>query len=279
MKKGWKKYWITCAAVSGAGLLLCIIGVLLGGTWDVVQANAPSWISLGQPMISVSTTHKVKETIPPTSTRETKTFTGIRKIDIEANALDLRIIISDTTNETIDAINWNNSNYVEFSQDKSTLKINTLDSWKTSKDIPEVRLYISPEHFDEVDIDIHEGYVYIQELRSVEILDLNVDAGKIVVDNFIANQAEFSCGAGNIQAVGYCGKEINIECGTGEIVLDIAENQAAYHYEVECGLGQVNIGNSSFSGNVEKELHSKNASKKMHIECGIGNVSVNFKEE
>lgn len=261
-KKGFK---ILLGVIGGIILLLCIFGIFVGYISNTFLTNyAPATENVTS---SGNTLH------------HDETFNGVKSINVEASALNLHILASETNESSIKVMNWNDSNHVKFYLDHSTLNIETPDNWNNKWNIPDIRLYIPSEHFDEIEVDIDAGSIYIQDLSSVNSLDLHISAGEIQVDHFIANEAEFSCDAGTIDASGYCSKEIGIDCSTGSVALDILEKQDEYNYDVECGLGSVTIGNLSFSGNVEKESHTKNASKEISVECGLGEVTVHFTEE
>ena len=110
------------------------------------------------------------------------------------------------------------------------------------------------------------------------------------------------CGSGQIRATGTIQNEGDIECGIGEIVLNLSGKATDYNCNIECGIGEVQIGGRSFSGiGVSKsgleddydyddydddydydkeEYHVKgtSGSKELLVECGIGSVQVNFTE-
>jgi hypothetical protein len=59
-----------------------------------------------------------------------------------------------------------------------------------------------------------------------------------------------------------------------ELQLAGAEND--YNYEISCGVGQVKIGSTSYSGLGNSQEVDNGASRKMEIDCGIGEVVLSF---
>lgn len=285
MKKGWKIYWIICAALAGVGLALCAVGTALGADWDEVERYAPDWISLEKTLVySIDIDDEdddwteFEETAISSDNIE-KTFEKVRRIDIEAEALELIIISKDVMEDTVDVVCIEGSEFLSCRQEGDELQIETRDGWRTSDGTVEVRLSVPEAHFSEIDIDIDAGSVQIEELASVGSLNLNVDAGEIVIEEFVADEVDLECAAGRIEASGACNRSIDIECGAGEVICTVNGKKSSYNYEVECGIGEVIIDNETFSGIGERELHSQGAAKQMNIECGMGSVVINFSQE
>ena len=275
MKNGWKKFWIICAVTAGIGIVLCIVSASMGATWGLVQKHAPSWISLGTREI-----YEVKIDEPTTASSSEETFSGVKNLYVDADVLNLQVFVNEDYSDKVVITNLNEAASVQYVQSGESLKIKQEEKvLKSSDEAPELMVFIPVAYFDEIDINVSAGTVYIEELDGVGELNLNVDAGEIVVGNFIADEAELTCGAGRIDASGVCSREIDIECGAGEINLTINEKRERYNYEIDCGLGEVIIDNKRFSGLGDKEIYENKAAKEMSIECGMGSVLVTFMQE
>ena len=67
------------------------------------------------------------------------------------------------------------------------------------------------------------------------------------------------------------------ECGLGELDLTLTGTQEDYNYDLECGVGNLDVGSDSYSGlGREKSISNKGADRKLNLECGMGNISVDF---
>ena len=113
---------------------------------------------------------------------------------------------------------------------------------------------------------------------NAEKFSLDVGAGDAVVKDFDVTEAEIDCGAGEITASGSVAKNIDIECGVGEINLTLEGNEEDYTYNVDCGVGEVVVGQNRYEGvgNGHNNGQSHHGNKNIDVECGIGSVSVQF---
>ena len=112
---------------------------------------------------------------------------------------------------------------------------------------------------DEFSFEVGAGQANMSNL-SVHDFDLEVGAGQAIVKNLSVNK-------------------LNVEAGMGEVDVEIDGVEADYNYDVECGIGEVTVGNRSFGGmGAEQSITNLNATKEMNIECGIGKVAVKFTE-
>ena len=51
MKKGWKIFWIVCAATAAIGFVCCVIAKVLGVTTDMIEGRFPHGIGVIRWMI------------------------------------------------------------------------------------------------------------------------------------------------------------------------------------------------------------------------------------
>lgn len=275
MKKGWKTFWIVSLIIFCIGVGFCIAGTALGATWEMVANHTPGWISFGNGAdheVAISGTKAEKVSANALE----QTFTGIHSIKVDAELVELQIL----TTEDNDGIT------VKFDDEKFASKVNCYkegselivksNSKIEINDVAEtIWIYIPENSLRNVDIDVQAGTIYIENLIA-NSLDVNVEAGEAVIQQFKVQEAEFECGAGRIEAFGNVERDLDASCGAGEILLSLNGKKEDYNYEVECGIGEVLIGDESHSGIGTTDRHSHGASKEMNIECGIGSVTVEF---
>ena len=71
--------------------------------------------------------------------------------------------------------------------------------------------------------------------------------------------------------------DLEVDCGIGNVDLDILGKEADYNYEISCAAGNVDIGDSSYSGiGHDKNITNPNAKGDMELNCGVGNITVSF---
>lgn len=241
----------------------------------MVANHTPGWISFGNGAdheVAISGTKAEKVSANALE----QTFTGIHSIKVDAELVELQIL----TTEDNDGIT------VKFDDEKFASKVNCYkegselivksNSKIEINDVAEtIWIYIPENSLRNVDIDVQAGTIYIENLIA-NSLDVNVEAGEAVIQQFKVQEAEFECGAGRIEAFGNVERDLDASCGAGEILLSLNGKKEDYNYEVECGIGEVLIGDESHSGIGTTDRHSHGASKEMNIECGIGSVTVEF---
>ncbi|MDD3339867.1 MAG: hypothetical protein PHS82_13550 [Lachnospiraceae bacterium] len=74
-------------------------------------------------------------------------------------------------------------------------------------------------------------------------------------------------------------REFDLEVGAGQLDMELAGAQEDYNYDVDCAIGQIKIGESSYSGlGVEKEITNKHADADVNAECAAGQIIISFEE-
>ena len=71
----------------------------------------------------------------------------------------------------------------------------------------------------------------------------------------------------------------DIDCGVGNVSVELNGYQKDYDYEVDCGIGQVVIGSNSYNGLGRKQEINNGAGRRIDIDCGLGRVEITFNEK
>lgn len=112
-------------------------------------------------------------------------------------------------------------------------------------------------HFKEVTMDLGASQAHIENLN-VEKLALEVGAGQADVSRLIVD-------------------ELKAEVGVGQLNIAMYGNEFDYNYRIECGVGQIKIGETSYSGLASAhEIYDADIQKYVDVECGIGEVNIKF---
>lgn len=104
-----------------------------------------------------------------------------------------------------------------------------------------------------------------------------VDAGEIDFAKVSAEKIELNAGVGEIDVEYASADEVILDCGVGSLSVTLAGTEEDYSYGIDCGVGDVEIGHSSYSG-LGTTKNISGGSKKVEIDCGVGEVSVDFKK-
>ena len=95
-----------------------------------------------------------------------------------------------------------------------------------------------------------------------------------------AREADLEIGTGSMTFADLSARKTDGECGLGELDLTLTGTQEDYNYDLECGVGNLDVGSDSYSGlGREKSISNKGADRKLNLECGMGNISVDFYRE
>lgn len=292
MRKGWKIFWIVCAAVFCLGAVFCITGRILGVSFYDIEMEWGDGNLLvfgmddgGDGTVLASKITDEREYGYGERAGEPgieKSWSGIRKIDVDAAGIQLQVMASPDENVHVEAVNVDKKLQFKCTQDQDELKITTTKKLRTINRIDgyaTVWLLIPEGELEELELNNDAGEVYVAEAEAAEF-SLNVGAGQAVVDSFTAREADLECGAGQITAMGTIQSEGDIGCGVGEIDLTLIGDKGDYTYNVDCGIGEVAVDGESIGGiGVSKSGDNGHQGKKeLSIECGVGSVSVNFTE-
>lgn len=75
-------------------------------------------------------------------------------------------------------------------------------------------------------------------------------------------------------------QKLNADCGAGEIDMVVTGKEKDYNYDLSCGMGEINLEDSEYSGiGIEKNISNEGARKDMVLECGMGEIDVEFTGE
>jgi len=130
--------------------------------------------------------------------------------------------------------------------------------------------------FGEVDLDIGAAQADIDGLSTKDV-SITIGAGQANISNIEAINMEMEVGAGEATVSNLDATNLDVEAGLGQVTVELCGAQTDYNYNVECGMGNVVVGDHSYGG-VGAEHHGNNhhAGKLIDIECGMGEVVVKF---
>lgn len=123
----------------------------------------------------------------------------------------------------------------------------------------------------ELEVETGTGNLYAGSITATEA-KLCTAMGDIYVLALTATEADLEA-VGGITVEQLDAKEIEVECGMGDVLLTLAGAQEDYAFEGECGMGQLSYGGQILTGKVEL---NKKAARKIELECGMGSADVVF---
>ena len=169
-----------------------------------------------------------------------------------------------------------NGKNVTVKESSDTLKVRSTK--KLSKTRKVCISYPEDVKLQELEIEMGAGTVYLNRDIETEKLSVEMGAGEFDSKNPVtAEEADLEIGTGSMTFADLSVKKISGECGLGELDLTMTGTQEDYNYDLECGVGNLDVGSDSYSGlGREKSISNTGADRNLDLECGMGNVSVNF---
>lgn len=197
------------------------------------------------------------------------------KLDIELKYDELELKEGDSFSVKVYNDKGNN---VTIKESADTLKIR---STKRAQSRKVCVFYPKDVKLDELDIEMGAGSVYLNREIQTDKLSVEVGAGEFEGNASVtAKEADLQIGTGSMTFTDLSAEKTSGECGLGELDLTMTGDEEDYNYDLQCGIGNMDVGSDSYSG-FGKEDHISNtgADRKMELECGMGNVTVSFSEK
>lgn len=139
----------------------------------------------------------------------------------------------------------------------------------------------SGKDFDTISLGVDMGTIDLECDLKVQELSVEVGAGEFSgYGNITAAYCDLQVGAGTIDIDQIDVQKLNADCGAGEIDMVVTGKEKDYNYELSCGMGEIDLENSEYSGlGIEKTISNEGAQKDMVLECGMGEIDVEFTGE
>lgn len=195
-------------------------------------------------------------------------------------------------------VNASGTNKVQCYVEENTLRVKAIVKTMVDND-PAASVVIqipAGSSFEELDMEIGAGTMKLGNVTAREA-ELEVGAGQIIADGVQADSLKVKVSAGDAQVYNMAVKELDaevgmgnlyakgnvsghgeLECGMGNITLELSGAVTAFDYNVKCGLGKVLIGEETYTGLTKKKAVHHGAGRTMDVECAMGNVEILFAE-
>lgn len=208
---------------------------------------------------------------------------NIKNIDIDVKNVNITVKTSD-----LFGIETNNK-YISYTQDNDELSIKENKHFWL-KNNTDLIIYIPPIALGNFKIKTGAGKVVVDNLIAND-LKLNLGAGKVEITSLeVLNNAKIDGGAGEISIkdgiinnldmdMGVGKVSINskllgdneIDAGVGELNLNLTGSENDYSITVDKGIGSIKL-----SGNNIKNGVYGNGNNKIDIDGGVGSIKINF---
>lgn len=207
----------------------------------------------------------------------------VNELKISISAADLRIVRGDQFSVSTD-----NENVV-CSENGSVFSLNDKEKFNVSSEGAVVLEVPADKMFDKVTVDAGAGEITVETLCASE-LSMNFGAGDFYADELLVTSGTYiGCAAGEFtvksgslknlemdMAVGdvalYCSLKgkTEINCGIGDIDINLPESLAEYRIEVDKGICSASLNGKT----MEDEREYGNGSSEIEIDGAVGDIII-----
>ena len=305
--KNWKKGMIAGSIICIAtGFLFIGIGSSMGGWKNIDKINS-RYIHFGgsDTFIGLNFPPNTKESIQilsrgtdgpvdvgSTSTGEVISFNGKlpEEMEISANTLALKIvpgksdaiILSGSNRDKMNCYIEDNCLYLEEKNHKPiqkggeiVLTVPESRDWKKIE-IDAQAAYVALQDFsaEEMEFSAGAGSIEASGLQTKKLI-LSVEAGAITLTDSEAAELEADAEAGAIHFSGSITELVDADAELGSIMLKLSQSEDDFDYEIENDLGNVEFDGVS----MENFLICNKASGKMKLDSSKGNIEIYFEQD
>lgn len=130
-----------------------------------------------------------------------------------------------------------------------------------------------------IEFQTEAGELTAADVSAEDELKINLGAGKVFVERFLAKSLDAKCGMGEMILDGDVLRKAKAECGMGSVEISLRGRESDFDYEVECGMGEISLNGDSSSGfGAASKKIDNNAEKKLELSCGMGMILVETEE-
>lgn len=296
MKRWTKRCLIAAGILACTGLGLCIAGGIMGYQF---RGNT---FSVHWPFRSVSAdsnaaSYKNEEhAIAQSEGTETVwNYANVKNLKVDVSYGEVYIQGYDGASVRVETLEPGACS-VDFDGSTLTVSADEKSEWYDSVQEQIIRIYV-PDKMDLSELEVHTdlgsvdmesltaeklkvtveaGSLYASELEAKDRAEVKVSAGEANLNSVELDNLTASCGLGSVNIEGVLTGKISVDCGAGDMNLYISGEQKDYNYVLKCDVGEVTVGDASYSGISGKHTADVGGVNDLNLNCGVGNIEVVF---
>lgn len=131
---------------------------------------------------------------------------------------------------------------------------------------------VSCENFV-LDVDVAD--VVIEELQVTRLMDVGVDAGNVEINGGTYHDITVECNLGSLTMSGDLDGNLVANTEMGSIDLHLKGDAEAYNYNLDCGMGELNLNGSSYSDiHGKHNIKNEGATGVVNLNTEMGSINV-----
>ncbi len=123
---------------------------------------------------------------------------------------------------------------------------------------------------ERVSLELGAGEVNINELNASLATEIEGGAGALTVNGGTLYNLDLAMGVGKLELTSALKGTCDLECGIGEVVLNLLEGKEAYSIAINNGIGNAKLDGENVSGNAVYG----NGTNRIDIDGGIGEIRI-----
>ena len=204
------------------------------------------------------------------SSQNSNMVNGINRLEVDVQNADITIFSVEDTEE----IQYSTNRGKEIARvEGNTLK---LEEEISIKEHLELEIYIPVGVLREIEIEATNGAIkadrIVADNVSIDIDNASVDIQQLVA----ADKAELQINAGEMVIGYYEGSHLDVECAVGAMMVVCEGNKNDYNYNLECGVGEIILGDETYSGLGQERQVQNGGTKVIEAECAMGQIQIEF---
>lgn len=126
---------------------------------------------------------------------------------------------------------------------------------------------------DRFTANVDAGQICLNEITA-DVFSASVGAGEMDIEDGVFRVATLNCGLGSIDIEADITGDTQIDCGMGTVDLGLAKGVDSVNYALHCGVGNIDIGDNSYSGLAREKKIDNGASATFTLNCGMGEICI-----
>ena len=270
MKRFTKICLILAAVLTALGMIGVGVGFLLGAKPEQLAGN----LSYTAP--SLSRSHGQNKDSNSGDSSEYTYDSAIRRLELDVNYASVTIGTSEDDHISVKARNAGKY-FKETVEDGDMLVLE--DERPKGKATLELEILLPDRVLEEMDLDLGAAELTADRLQARQF-SLDIGAGAGTIQSLLTSEdASLDIDVGELTIGYFDGSDLELDCGTGQLSITVAGEEQGYNNDLECGIGSIDIGGSSYSGLSSSHSVDNGAARTISADCGMGAISLRFAGE
>ena len=125
---------------------------------------------------------------------------------------------------------------------------------------------------NKVELEVDAGELIVPNLKANDV-EIDVDAGSFKAENIIASYTKVDVDAGDARINLLNSYRSEFNCDAGDIDATMVGSESDYSYEVDSDVGDISIGSYRSDGLSDEYSHS-GGQRKIEADCNVGSIRI-----